>query len=98
MGRVVLAARALSHDERITIFSARRSRRSSVIALTEEPLLDAHDYSGRDYVESVFDGSVDYANARRRRIVASGRCASVDARRVENAFRRGVCVVERDFR
>ena len=35
-----------------------------MIALTEGPLLDVHDYAHRDYVESFFDVPVDYANAR----------------------------------
>ena len=68
-----------------------------MIALTEEPLLDAHDYARRDYVESFFDGSVDYANARRRPIVASGRCAAVDARSGRERPARS-SKWERDFR
>lgn len=57
--------RAHTNDEPITFFLAKCSRRSSVIALTEGPLPDAHDYAYRDYVESFFDVAVDYANARR---------------------------------
>ena len=44
-----------------------------MIALTEGPLLDVHDYGHRDYVESFFDVPVDYANARGRLFVELGR-------------------------
>ena len=68
-----------------------------MIALTEGPLLDAHDYARRDYVESVFDASVDYANARQRLVAAFGRSA-VDARRAGIAFAAEPGLWEREFR
>jgi hypothetical protein len=57
-----------------------------VIALTEGPLLDGHDYGHRDYVESFFDVPVDYANARRTIFVELAHLVAVDARTVGAAL------------
>jgi len=73
------------------IFLALSSRGSSVIALTEGPLPDAHDYGHRDYVESFFDVTVDYANARRTTFVELAHLVAVDARRVGTALAAMVC-------
>ena len=53
-----------------------------MIALTEGPLLDAHDYAHRDYVESFFDVRVDYASCPANdRSSRSGVALTVDASR-----------------